>query len=57
MNQDELARIIVKKQKKIDSLKALLLAHNLVDEIEKLEWLKRAIPCGLDLSSVSQLMK
>jgi len=37
MDQSELTRIIVKKQKKIDSLEAILIAHRLYDEVEKIE--------------------
>jgi len=37
LKTDELRRIIVKKQQKIDSLEAVLVAHKLYDEFEKLE--------------------
>lgn len=37
LNTDELSRIIIKKQKKITQLEAILLAKNLYDEIEALE--------------------
>ena len=37
MNSDELRRIIVKKQKKITELEAILIAHKLYDAIEELE--------------------
>jgi len=37
MNTDELSRIILKKEKKIIQLEAILLAKNLYDEIEELE--------------------
>jgi len=37
MDQNELVRIIMKKQKQIDGLKAILIAHKLVDELEELE--------------------
>ena len=38
MNEKELSRIIIKKEKKITQLEAILLAKNLYDEIEELEW-------------------
>ena len=37
MDQSELARIIVKKQKRIEGLEAILIAKNLVKCIEELE--------------------
>ena len=37
MNEKELSRIIIKKEKKITQLEAILLAKNLYDEIEELE--------------------
>jgi len=37
LNSDELSRIIIKKQKKITQLEAILLAKNLYDAIEELE--------------------
>jgi len=37
LNTDELSRIILKKQKRITQLEAILLAKNLYDEVEALE--------------------
>jgi len=37
MNEKELSRIIIKKEKKITQLEAILLAKNLYDAIEELE--------------------
>lgn len=37
METAELAAIILKKQKKIDQLESVLIAHNLVDAIYNLE--------------------
>jgi len=37
LNEKELANIILKKQKRITQLEAILLAKNLYDEIEALE--------------------
>ena len=37
MKTEELRKIIIKKQKKIDKLEAILIAHNLFDNIEALE--------------------
>jgi len=37
MDMSELSRIIVKKEKKIEGLKAILIAHRLYDEVEKIE--------------------
>lgn len=37
MNSDELSRIIIRKQKEIDKLQAILIAHKLYDAIEELE--------------------
>ena len=37
MNSDELSRIILKKQKQVDQLQSVLIAHKLYDAIEELE--------------------
>ena len=37
MNSDELSRIIIKKQKEIDKLQAVLIAHKLYVAIEELD--------------------
>ena len=37
MNSDELKRIILKKQKKINQLESILIAHKLYDAIEELQ--------------------
>ena len=37
MNSDELSRIIIRKQKEIDKLQAVLIAHKLYDAIEELD--------------------
>ena len=37
MNSDELSRIILKKDKKITQLQAILIAHKLYDAVEALD--------------------